>query len=177
MTNYKSLGFMGFPNYRVGDDGSVWSCNSREGKTRRTWGKGEWIQLKLTVDCDGYLRTTLFRDAKRFIFGVHRLVLEAFVGPRPDGMECCHNDGNRQNNRLENLRWDTVKGNARDRELHGHTAKGERNGFAKLNADEVRSIRELYKTGNYTQQELGEMFSTDRTNITLIVLRRGWKHV
>ena len=40
---------------------------------------------------------------------VHRLVLETFVGAAPAGMEGCHNDGNRFNKRLENLRWDTPK--------------------------------------------------------------------
>lgn len=50
---------------------------------------------------------------------VHRLVLEAFVGPCPDGMEGCHNDGDPTNNRLENLRWDTRSGNIHDAIKHG----------------------------------------------------------
>ena len=50
---------------------------------------------------------------------VHTLVLEAFVSPRPDGMECCHNDGNPANNRLENLRWDTRSQNRYDSVKHG----------------------------------------------------------
>lgn len=45
---------------------------------------------------------------------VCRLVLLAFVGPAPEGMECCHNDGNPGNNRLENLRWDTRSSNTLD---------------------------------------------------------------
>lgn len=51
---------------------------------------------------------------------VHRLLLESFVGPCPDGMEGCHNDGNPRNNRLENLRWDTHSGNMRDLVAHGN---------------------------------------------------------
>src|SRR5438270_713720 len=39
---------------------------------------------------------------------VHRLVLEAFVGPRPEGLEGCHNDGSPQNNHLSNLRTAVV---------------------------------------------------------------------
>lgn len=50
---------------------------------------------------------------------VHHLVLEAFVGPRPDGMECCHNNGDPSDNRLENLRWDTSSSNKRDQLAHG----------------------------------------------------------
>jgi hypothetical protein len=50
---------------------------------------------------------------------VHQLVLEAFVGPRPDGYQACHNDGSRTNNHVSNLRWDTVSANAYDRVDHG----------------------------------------------------------
>lgn len=50
---------------------------------------------------------------------VHVLVLEAFVGPRPEGMACCHNDGDGQNNTLANLRWDTYSSNNHDLVRHG----------------------------------------------------------
>lgn len=49
---------------------------------------------------------------------VHQLVLEAFVGPRADGMDACHNDGDPANNRLSNLRWDTHSENMLDRVWH-----------------------------------------------------------
>ena len=39
------------------------------------------------------------------LYSVHILVLETFVGPCPDGMECDHSDRNRCNNALTNLRW------------------------------------------------------------------------
>jgi HNH endonuclease/NUMOD4 motif len=55
---------------------------------------------------------------------MHRLVLEAFVGPCPRGMQCCHKDGNRANNKLENLRWDTQKKNEQDKKCHGTYGKG-----------------------------------------------------
>lgn len=49
---------------------------------------------------------------------IHRLVLEAFVGPCPSGMEACHNNGDPADNRLENLRWDTKSANMFDRSNH-----------------------------------------------------------
>jgi hypothetical protein len=49
---------------------------------------------------------------------IHGAVLEAFVGPRPEGMEACHNNGNPAANRLENLRWDTHAGTVADVHLH-----------------------------------------------------------
>jgi hypothetical protein len=61
-------------------------------------------------------------DLKRDI-GVHRIVLEAFVGPAPGPeYEGCHNDGSTDNNALANLRWDTPAGNSADRRLHGTQA-------------------------------------------------------
>ena len=50
---------------------------------------------------------------------VHHMILFAFVGPKPDEMECCHYDGDASNNRLENLRWGTSKDNSADIIRHG----------------------------------------------------------
>ena len=47
------------------------------------------------------------------------MVLETFVGPCPDGLECCHNNDLFCDNRLENLRWDTHRANIADRTRHG----------------------------------------------------------
>lgn len=72
----------------------------------------------------GYVRTTLVdarRGMKRYA-NVHSLVLEAFVGPRPNGMECCHRDGDRGNAALSNLRWDTRSANTKDAVAHGTNA-------------------------------------------------------
>lgn len=46
------------------------------------------------------------------------LVLAAFVGPRPEGHEACHNDGDCLNDRLDNLRWDTRRENRLDTVRH-----------------------------------------------------------
>ena len=58
-------------------------------------------------------------DKKGRTLPVHRLVLEAWVGPCPDGYECCHNDGDFRNNTVSNLRWDTRSNNGRDKREHG----------------------------------------------------------
>ena len=50
---------------------------------------------------------------------MHRLVLGAFAGPPPEGMEGCHEDNDKTNNRLDNLRWDTRPGNHSDKARHG----------------------------------------------------------
>lgn len=67
----------------------------------------------------GYLYLSLHKGGERERFAVHYLVLRAFVGPRPEGMQACHNDGNNTNNRVENLRWGTPKENVADIKRHG----------------------------------------------------------
>ncbi|MGP3708480.1 NUMOD4 motif-containing HNH endonuclease [Gordonia paraffinivorans] len=57
-------------------------------------------------------------------YGVHQLVLLAFCGEPPEGWHGCHYDGDPKNNRLENLRWDSPKGNAADMRRHNRHRNG-----------------------------------------------------
>lgn len=78
--------------------------------------------LRPSITKKGYRNYVLcVNGTKKYCQG-HRLVLQAFVGPCPEGMEACHNNGNPADNRLENLRWDTPSSNALDKVKHG-TAK------------------------------------------------------
>lgn len=56
-------------------------------------------------------------NRKRFL--IHTLVLEAFVGPRPEGAVCCHIDGDPTNNHVTNLRWGSYSDNNHDLVRHG----------------------------------------------------------
>ena len=55
---------------------------------------------------------------------VHRVVLEAFVGPCPEGLEACHYNDEHSDNRLENLRWDTHESNVEDKKRNGKVNNG-----------------------------------------------------
>jgi hypothetical protein len=68
---------------------------------------------------DGRLIVGLHREGVRRTRLIHQLVAEAFIGARPEGMECCHENGNPQDNRATNLRWDTRRNNALDQRRHG----------------------------------------------------------
>jgi hypothetical protein len=70
--------------------------------------------LVTTTTKSGHLRVVLFRDGKKRRVGVHVLVLEAFVGPRPPGMWACHWNDLPTDNRLRNLRWATPSDNQYD---------------------------------------------------------------
>ena len=108
---------------------------------------------------------------------VHRLVLEAFVGPCPPDMECCHNNGDKHDNWIENLRWDTRSANMLDAVEHdGHNC-GEQYGRSKLTEEQVLEIRRLYAAGDHTQKQLSEKFGTDKSNVGQIIRRVTWRHI
>ncbi|CAN5951037.1 unnamed protein product [Sphagnum jensenii] len=76
-------------------------------------------KMKTVIDSRGYTQVSLFIEGRVVTCKVHSLVLETFVGPRPEGMEACHfPDSDPSNNKLQNLRWDTHSENVRDRFRH-----------------------------------------------------------
>ena len=75
--------------------------------------------LKQRTDKDGYMRVTLFKEGKRKDKRAHRVVIQAFVGEHPEGMETRHLDGDRTNNNINNLQWGTSSENTMDTVKHG----------------------------------------------------------
>lgn len=55
---------------------------------------------------------------------IHRLVMAAFVGPKPEGLITCHKNGDTSDNRLQNLRYDTYSSNLDDAVEHGTYRNG-----------------------------------------------------
>lgn len=120
----------------------------------------------------GYLYVTLHGPNKKPLqAGVHRLVLEAFCGPK-EGMYACHNNGNPADNRLENLRWDTPSGNQADKVIHGTDSRGDK-GSKKLTSDDVRAIR----LSSEKQQVLADKYGVTQVMISRIKLRTVWRHL
>jgi hypothetical protein len=102
--------------------------------------------------------------------------MEAFVGPCPEGMVCCHNDGDPSNNRLENLRFDTHKANCDDKLRHGTLCRGEEARHARLKELEVLEIRRLRASG-YPATLLAEKFGVSVRNVRTIVQGQSWRHL
>ena len=157
----------GYPNYRIGVNGKIWS-------------KKRMIFLKpFPHGACGHVQVDLCKDGKPGRYTVHRLVLETFVGPCPEGMECRHLDGNPKNNRLKNLCWGTKKENQADRVKHGVTNRGERQGRSKLTEREVKLIRKNYATEytGFSCRQLSELFNVSYSCIYAVVNRTSWKHL
>lgn len=132
--------------------------------------------LKPILGSNGYCNVKLWKDGKPSTHHIHHLVAAHFIGPRPEGMDVCHNDGIRTNNVETNLRYDTHLGNMADRVKHGTLNVGVRNGAAKLDHEKVRTIRALCESG-VPQEGIAETAGVTQSVISRIVNRRIWNHI
>lgn len=163
-----------FPGYAVGDDGSVWSSRHER---RDKLGRIRWLVLphsewrRLKTESARYPMVSLCRNRRSHKRRPQRLVLEAFVGPCPKGMEACHDpDPDPSNCRLDNLRWDTHRANHADMDTHGRVIRGERHYGSKLTLADVREIRRLVANGSRSR-DLAVRFGVGYQAIDYI--RRG----
>lgn len=149
--------------YEVSNLGRVRSLDrclkvlNNQGKVHIKFFKGKI--LSPTIKSKGYLAVNLVASGKRRQSKcVHQLVLLAFVGGRIESFHACHNNGNRIDNRLLNLRWDTAKSNMLDRSKHGkwNYRKGTKTPWAKLSWQQVNWIRKNYNL--FTYREMGLKF-------------------
>jgi hypothetical protein len=110
---------------------------------------------------------------------VHRAVALAFLGPAPIGLQVNHKNGDKADNRVENLEYVSCQENIRhcwDSGLHGiEHCRGEANCQAKLTEASVRLIRAAYP-----RVSLGQLAATlgiTKQAVAAVVKRQTWKHV
>jgi hypothetical protein len=156
--------------YEVSDFGRVRKLITRQGRPPgllKPTGRG------------GYLFVQLNRNRQARAWFVHRIVLTAFVGPRPPTIHGAHINAVRDDNRLVNLHWCTPKQNEADKQPLGLDPLGERNAMAKVNADTVRAIRREYIPRSRTRccQGLANRYGICQQSVWNIVTRKTWKHV
>ena len=112
-----------FPSYEVSPAGLV---------RRVVAARGARVGHVLRVYVDRYPQVHLYRSGRQFCRHVHVLVAGAFLGPRPNGQEVNHRDGNRLNPSVANLEYVTAAENGRHAADTGLAPCGERNGMAIL---------------------------------------------
>lgn len=163
--------------YRVSDRGDVESCLKQKslGYGRgSTWAVGDtWHRLTPSLDTYGYMVVQLGHRNRRKI---HQLVLAAFVGPCPAGMQCRHLNGDRADNRPENLKWGTPRENAADQERHGTKVRGEAQGLAKLTEADVLDLVARHEAGE-TVAAIARSLDVDKSTIYRILNGETWRHV
>ena len=100
---------------------------------------------------------------------VQRIICEKTSGATPTaGMQAAHSCGNGHLGCVNpsHLSWKTRTANADDKRTHGTATSGERNGGAKLTADDVQKIRSLQ--GKLTQREIAALFGVGQSTISMV---------
>lgn len=158
----------GYVGYYVSADGTVFSSKS-----------GSLRKLKQQRDTNGYLHVVLSNNGQLRTYKVATLVALHFIGPRSEGQVICHNDGDKSNNAVTNLRYDTQRNNIGDIKLHGteNPPQGSRNGMAKLTEEQVLEMRRLRVAERLTHKAIGARFGVSREQARDIINRKFWKHV
>lgn len=164
-----------FSGYFAGSDGTIWTTKRCSTKLTKNSSQ-KWARIKHKIEKTGYLRLSLSKENKRQTVSVHKLVLESFIGPCPEGHQCRHLDGNPTNCRLDNLAWGTVQENHDDKKRHGTMARGTVIGNSKLTEDQVVEIRQLVREGVFLK-EIARRFGISDTNAAQIVRRKTWGHL
>lgn len=170
--------------YEVSDLGQVRSLDrivpGRWGQQRR---RGQ-----ILVQClnpNGYWTVGLCRPEpeRRFThrtWCVHKLVARAHLGPA-NGRQVRHGALGQLVNAVTNLCYGSANDNAADRERDGTTARGERQGLARLTEAQVREIRQRAASrenpGGENQYVLASIFGCSQSVISQIVTRKTWTHV
>lgn len=166
----------GFRRYLIGNDGSVWSCISRGGRTRGMI-TTNWHRMSPDRLHAGHNRLALLDDNGRaHRFRVSHLVLEAYIGPRPEGCIACHGPAGPTDDSVGNLSWGTSASNAADRTRDGTELLGEDKPQAKLTTSDVLMIRQMRREGR-TLKYISDRLLVSIAQVSNIVNNKQWKHV
>lgn len=171
---WRQLGWI--DGYRFGSDGRIQSC-----RKMCRWGgyTDEWRDVCFRKQPDtGHLSIRITVEGKKRKYFVHRLILEAFRGPCPEGMEALHWDDNPENNRIDNLRWGTHKENCEDKRRNGNlrVGKGSRHHLSKLTEEMIPMIRVLGNAG-MKHGDIAARYGVTRPAISYALRGETWKHV
>lgn len=159
----------GFEDYKIDENGNIWSFKS--GKTRYN------KLLKPLIDPNGYARTTLYNIKGQFKFLVHRLVYMMYGEfPLDTNLTINHEDGNKMNNNISNLKQMTSADNTShsfDTGLTNHPSETHYNAI--LSNIQVEEIRNNYMGKWGEQKILAEKYNVSQGTISDIVNGRTRK--
>jgi len=122
------------------------------------------ITLRPRPNNSGYMEVNLTLSEGSKMRTVHGIILETFVGRRPLGMQCNHIDGDKKNNKLENLEWVTPSENQKHALRNGLMKP-----YRKLTEGDIREIIKMISTGLHTQGQVAKHFKVKQSTISCIV--------
>lgn len=144
--------------------GEIWS-------TRRA---GAPNQLAGGVSTKGYRIYSLMVGGKQKTVSGHVTIARLAYGPAEPGLQCCHANGNKTDNRAENLRWATAsENNGRDKEATGMLRFGEHHPNSKLTAAAVSEIRAARSRGA-TLSRLSAAYGVSEATVSRIARNEAW---
>lgn len=159
--------------YKVARDGAIVSVrrNSGADTSERT--------VSPSISTSGYRFVTLHRsDGKRTVL-VHRAVAMAYIPGRP-GADCInHKNGDKLDNRVENLEWVTPRENSQHAVRSGLIKAGEMCASSRLSETQAREILAHWQESprRLTHRQLAAMYRVSRGCIDGVVSRRNWRHL
>ena len=124
----------------------------------------------------------------------HRIVYRIAKGPVPRGLCVLHHCDNRKCCNPKHLFLGTLADNVRDmdnkkrripaagdfngsRTCPESRPRGEKQWSARLKTEQIKQIRNFYKTNLWTQKAIAEKFGVTESCICHIIARRSWKHI
>lgn len=159
-----------FPGYYINIYGDVYSAYVRGQSNPRK----KLFKKAITINKYGYKYVTLSKEKILYKKLIHSLLLEVFIGPRPNGLVCRHLDANKTNNDLSNICYGTYSQNQMDRVVAGNSNRGEQHGMHKYNSEFVLVVRELAK--HMFQREVAVFLGIPKSTVSHLVTQ-DWRHI
>lgn len=132
--------------------------------------------IKQSLNRYGYYQVRLYKNKMYKNYTVHRLVAETFIQNIHNAESVNHIDGNKTNNKVENLEWCSPSENFKKACRAGLIAKGNFHGNSIFNEEQVRFIRDAYKSG-YSRRRLARVFNTTHDVIDDIISRKSYDNI
>jgi hypothetical protein len=172
----------GFENYYCATpDGRVFSLNYHNTGRTRELAQSSLVDRRRSSDTF-YRRAKMSHITRGTPTAIHRIIALTFI-PNPENLsQVNHIDGDKGNNRVENLEWTNNAANQKHAYLNGlHIyPKGEAHPMAELTEEQVMEIRShLNCTPKFKGQlvELGDLYGVSNSTICDIKMRKTWRHL